>query len=84
MPSEFARHWTLDRRVDFLNHGSFGAAPRPVLAAQQAWRERIEAEPVRFFAHDFEAALDDSRTALGEFVEYQHTRDGWTRRRLQP
>jgi Selenocysteine lyase len=68
MPSEFARHWTLDPRVEFLNHGSFGAAPRPVLQAQQAWRERIEAEPVRFFSNDFEAALDDARTALGGFV----------------
>lgn len=68
MPSEFARHWTLDPSVDFLNHGSFGATSRPVLAAQQAWRERIEAEPVRFFANDFEAPLDDARTVLGRFV----------------
>ncbi len=68
MPSAFARHWTLDPQVDFLNHGSFGATPRPVLAAQQAWRDRIEAEPVRFFARDFEAALDDARASLGAFV----------------
>jgi isopenicillin-N epimerase len=68
MPSELARHWTLDPQVDFLNHGSFGAAPHPVLAAQQAWRTRIESEPVRFFSHDYEGALDAARTTLGEFV----------------
>jgi len=68
MPSELAHHWTLDPRVDFLNHGSFGAAPRPVLAAQQRWRERIEAEPVRFFARDYQAALDRARAVLGPFV----------------
>ena len=68
MPSEFAQHWTLDPAIAFLNHGSYGAAPRPVLAAQQAWRDRMEAEPVRFFSHELEPALDDARAALGAFV----------------
>ncbi len=68
MPSEFARHWTLDPAVAFLNHGSYGAAPRVVLAAQQAWRDRMEAEPVRFFSHDLEPAMDAARDALGDFV----------------
>ncbi|MEX1156459.1 MAG: aminotransferase class V-fold PLP-dependent enzyme [Chloroflexota bacterium] len=68
MPSEFAPHWTLDPAVDFLNHGSFGAAPRVVLDEQQAWRDRIEAEPVRFFASEFEPALDRARQALADFV----------------
>lgn len=68
MPSEFARHWTLDPAVDFLNHGSYGAAPRAVLADQQAWRDRIEAEPVRFFSSDLEGALDQARAALAAFV----------------
>ncbi len=68
MPSEFARHWTLDPSVTFLNHGSFGATPRPVLAAQAAWRERMEREPVAFFMRDLEPALDAARAALGGFV----------------
>lgn len=61
-------HWTLDPAIAFLNHGSFGATPRPVLAAQQAWRDRMENEPVRFFAHDLEPAMDQARAALGAFV----------------
>jgi isopenicillin-N epimerase len=68
MPSEFAKHWTLDPAITFLNHGSFGAAPRSVLAAQQAWRDRMEAEPVRFFSRDLEPAMDRARAALGSFV----------------
>jgi isopenicillin-N epimerase len=68
MPSEFARHWTLDPAVAFLNHGSFGAAPRPVLVAQAAWRERMEAEPVRFFSRELEPAMDAAREVLGTFV----------------
>jgi isopenicillin-N epimerase len=68
MPSELARHWTLDPSVDFLNHGSFGATPRVVLEAQQAWRDRLEAEPVRFMVADLEPALDHARTQLADFV----------------
>jgi isopenicillin-N epimerase len=68
MPSEHARHWTLDPSVDFLNHGSFGATPRVVLEAQQAWRDRMEAEPVRFMVTELEPALARARARLGEFV----------------
>lgn len=68
MPSELAAHWTLDPGVTFLNHGSFGATPRPVLAAQDEWRTRMEREPVAFFARDLEPALDDARAALADFV----------------
>jgi isopenicillin-N epimerase len=68
MPSEFARHWTLDPAVAFLNHGSWGATPRRVLAAQQAWRDRMEAEPVLFFAHDLEPELDRARAVVSAFV----------------
>ncbi len=68
MPSPFASHWTLEPGLDFLNHGSFGATPREVLADQQAWRQQMETEPVRFFGREAEGALDAARGALAEFV----------------
>lgn len=68
MPSHLTRHWTLDPSVTFLNHGSYGAAPRAVLEAQTAWRERMEREPVQFFARDLEPALDDARATVAAFV----------------
>jgi isopenicillin-N epimerase len=68
MPSEHARHWTLDPSVDYLNHGSFGATPRVVLEAQQGWRDHMEAEPMRFMVADLEPALDRARAVLGDFV----------------
>jgi len=68
MPSEFARHWTLDPSITFLNHGSFGASPRPVLDAQTAWRERLELEPVAFFVRELEPAMDHARAVLGAFI----------------
>jgi isopenicillin-N epimerase len=68
MRSEHAPHWSLDPGVTFLNHGSFGATPVPVLAAQQAWRQRLEAEPVRFMVETAEPELERARTALGAFL----------------
>lgn len=59
--------WRLDPTVTFLNHGSFGACPDPVIAAQAAWRDRIEADPVRFFSRELEGHLDAARTTLGGF-----------------
>ncbi|MEZ4265841.1 MAG: aminotransferase class V-fold PLP-dependent enzyme [Myxococcota bacterium] len=61
-------HWRLDEDVVFLNHGSFGACPIPVLAEQARWRERMEAEPVRFFMREYEDALEHAKQALASFV----------------
>jgi isopenicillin-N epimerase len=63
-----ARHWLLDPTVLFLNHGSFGACPRPVLEAQQRWRDRLEAEPVLFLDRELERALAEARAEVGAFV----------------
>jgi isopenicillin-N epimerase len=65
---EWRRLWTLDPGVTFLNHGSFGACPRVVLDDQARWRERMEAEPVRFLYRELEGHLSVARKALGAFV----------------
>ena len=67
-PAADPRLWGLDRQVVFLNHGSFGACPRAVLAHQQKWRERMERQPVRFFVKDLESLLDQVRARLARFV----------------
>jgi isopenicillin-N epimerase len=59
--------WMLDPDVVFLNHGSFGASPRPVLEYQSAIRARMEKEPVLFF-RQLEELADHARSALGAFV----------------
>jgi isopenicillin-N epimerase len=61
-------HWTLDPEIRFLNHGSFGACPRPVLALQQELRARMEREPVLFLARELEERVDAARAALAPFV----------------
>ncbi|HSL16943.1 MAG TPA: aminotransferase class V-fold PLP-dependent enzyme [Methylomirabilota bacterium] len=67
-PSELARHWDLDPGIVFLNHGSFGACPRPVLAAQQELRTVMEAEPVRFFVRELPGLVETARAELAAFV----------------
>ncbi|HEY0593422.1 MAG TPA: aminotransferase class V-fold PLP-dependent enzyme [Thermoanaerobaculia bacterium] len=66
--SDFAHHWTLDPEITFLNHGSFGATPIPVLEAQSAFRARLETEPVRFMVRELEGLLDGARRELAAFV----------------
>lgn len=68
MPSEHARHYLLDPAITFLNHGSFGAAPRLVLDAQTAWGERLERHPIQFLARDLDGHLAATREVLGAFV----------------
>ena len=60
--------FVLDPEILFLNHGSFGACPRPVLAEQTRLRELMEREPVKFFLRDLEAPWDAARKALATFV----------------
>jgi isopenicillin-N epimerase len=62
------QHWTLDPAITFLNHGSFGAAPRVVLEKQSAIRAQLEREPVRFFVRELEPLLDDARRTLAAFL----------------
>jgi isopenicillin-N epimerase len=45
-------HWQLDPAITYLNHGTVGATPRRVLAAQQALREEMERQPARFLLRE--------------------------------
>src|SRR5258708_37584351 len=69
--SDLAAHWTLDPKIDFLNHGSFGACPRPVLELQSELRARLESEPCVFFLHELEGRMDEARHAVAAFLGAQ-------------
>jgi len=60
--------WPLDPTVTFLNHGSFGSCPRPVLELQTRLRAELEAEPITFLLRDLETKLDGARARVASFV----------------
>ena len=67
-PADLRAHWNLDPDIAFLNHGSFGACPAPVLAEQARLRAQLEREPVRFFVHELLPLLDAARAEVAAFV----------------
>lgn len=62
------RHFLLDPTVTFLNHGSFGATPRPVFRAYQRWQRELERQPVEFLGRRFARLMGAARQALGEYL----------------
>ena len=61
-------HWTFQKGLTFLNHGSYGACPKPVQRVQSEWRRRIEEQPIVFFTYTYQQALDDTRATVAAFV----------------
>jgi len=60
--------WRLDPAITFLNHGSFGACPVPVLAAQRALIDDLEARPIQFLWREFEERMDAARLDVARFL----------------
>ncbi len=61
-------NWRLSKSIDFLNHGSFGATPIPVLEEQKRWLSLIEINPSDFFGRRLEGHLEVARNSLAGFV----------------
>jgi isopenicillin-N epimerase len=60
--------WDLDPTFLTVNHGSFGATPRSVLAAQRAWQDQMERQPSRFMNTVYPAAIRQAAGALATFL----------------
>ena len=61
----------LEPGLVFLNHGSFGAVPKPVTEALHAWQHRMEANPVRFLGRESAGLLRHARQCLASFMGAQ-------------
>jgi isopenicillin-N epimerase len=60
--------YLLNPEITFLNHGSFGACPKPVFEEYQRWQHKLEQQPVEFMARDIYDYLKEARDSLGKFV----------------
>ena len=60
--------YLLNNNIIFLNHGSFGACPKPVFNKYQQWQSLIESQPVQYFSNDIYNYLNKSRKDLSSFI----------------
>jgi isopenicillin-N epimerase len=60
--------WLLDPDVTYLNHGGYGACPRPVLERYQAWQRELEHEPTDLFSRRLPGQLAEVRARLAAFL----------------
>ena len=67
-PAELRREFLLDPEVAFLNHGSFGACPRPVFESYQAWQRELEREPIDFLDRRLPTLLATARSELARYL----------------
>ncbi len=69
MPIAQAGHeYLLRPDMAFLNHGSFGACPRPVFEEYQRWQRELALQPVEFLARRLHDLLATARAALATYV----------------
>lgn len=58
----------LDPAVTYLNHGAYGATPKPVFESYQRWQRLLEWEPVDFLSRKATERLAHSRTELARYL----------------
>ena len=64
MSENLARQFLIREDVVFLNHGSFGACPRPVFEKYQQWQLELERQPVEFLGRNLTETMRVPRIAL--------------------
>lgn len=58
----------LNPQYRHLNHGSFGACPKPIFEDYQRWQLALERDPVDFFVNKGNEQLQQSKEALAKYI----------------
>ncbi len=67
--ADLKSQFLLDPGICFLNHGSFGATPRPVFDEYQRWQRELERQPVEFLGRRHNELMRASRAALAAYFK---------------
>lgn len=59
----------LSPEIVFLNHGSFGACPLPVMEEYHRWQRKIESNPVEFIGRKHGPLLKSAREVLSAYID---------------
>ena len=68
MQNTIRDQFLIDPSITFLNFGSFGACPKPIFQEYQQWQLELEREPIQFITVNGPKYLQQSRSALGQFL----------------
>ena len=66
--SKLSKHWNLNPKTVFLNHGSYGACPKAVLDYQHELRSQLESDPVHFLDVTSKELWSTAIETLSNFV----------------
>ena len=58
----------LDKNITFLNHGSFGACPKPIFDEFQRFQLELENDPVHFIQKKLPVYLKEAKKPLAKFI----------------
>ncbi|XOV68664.1 MAG: aminotransferase class V-fold PLP-dependent enzyme [Fluviicola sp.] len=61
-------YFLLNPEYRHLNHGSFGACPKPIFEDYQRWQLALERDPVDFFVNKGNEQLQRSKEALAKYI----------------
>lgn len=65
---DLRNQFLLSKDVTHLNHGAFGACPKPIFEDYQNWQLELEKNTFNFFVKQGPVLLEKSREALGSFI----------------
>ena len=69
MNKEIKSLFLLNDDVTYLNHGSFGACPKPIFESLFRWQTILENQPVQFLDKDSHERMRNSRRSLSKFID---------------
>ncbi|MCX6535002.1 MAG: aminotransferase class V-fold PLP-dependent enzyme, partial [Actinobacteria bacterium] len=66
--NKYREQWSLNQNIAYLNHGSFGAVPKIVAAAQREFQLLEENNPNLFFRTTLPKLHDEAREFVAEWL----------------